>query len=65
MPEETEKKGRRPDFRVVQASQDKDGKTQFVSVGGIWMNEGGAGKSAGVLKLGDLRLILFKNEPKE
>lgn len=58
-----EKKGRQPDFRIVQTDQDKDGKTQFKNVGAIWMNEGG--KSAGVVKIGDLRLVLFKNEPRK
>lgn len=59
---EAEQKGRRPDFRAVQPGTDADGKPTFTNVGAIWMNA--TGKSAGILKIGDLRLILFKNEPK-
>ena len=57
-------KGRRPDLRVVQAGTDKEGKSQFTNVGGIWLNAEGS-KSAGVLKIGDARFVLFKNEPKK
>jgi len=58
-------KGRPPDFRVVQVEMDKEGKKKFVSVGGIWTQ----GKSKGgtdysTLKIGSLRLLVFKNEPK-
>jgi len=56
---------RAPDFRVVQAGTDKDGKSTFTSVGGIWKQpKSKAGKDFSVLKLGNLRLLVFPNEPK-
>lgn len=54
-------KPNRPDYRVVQADTDQNGKPRFTEVGAIWINTSKKESNlAGVLKLGNLRLLLFK-----
>ena len=55
-------KKNQPDYRVVQATTDKTGKSFFVSVGGMWKNVSKNGKEFYTLKIGNLKLLVFKNE---
>ncbi|MEM4633989.1 MAG: hypothetical protein QW275_02425 [Candidatus Anstonellaceae archaeon] len=56
-------KGQRPDFRVVQAEHDsKTGKTLYKDVGAIWKNTSKSGNEFYTMKIGKLRLLVFKNE---
>ncbi len=59
---EERKKGNRPDFRVVQPTVDRDGKTIYKSVGAMWKTVSKNGNEFYVLKIGELRLLVFKNE---
>ena len=59
---EEKKKGNRPDFRVVQPTVDMDGKTVYKSVGAMWKTVSKNGNEFYVLKIGELRLLVFKNE---
>lgn len=60
---EEEKKGDAPDFRVVQTETDKEGKPVYKNVGGIWAQKPSkSGKEYSVMKIGGLRLLIFKNE---
>jgi hypothetical protein len=54
----------RPDLRVVQADKDKDGKPLYVNVGGMWKNVSRNGKEFYVLKIGQLKLLVFPNDRK-
>jgi hypothetical protein len=54
----------RPDFRVVQADKDKDGKPLYVNVGGMWKNISRNGKEFYVLRIGQLKLLVFQNDRK-
>jgi hypothetical protein len=54
----------RPDLRVVQADKDKDGKPLYVNVGGMWKNISRNGKEFYVLKIGQLKLLVFHNDRK-
>ncbi len=56
---------RRPDFRVVQTVTDKDGKTIFKGVGGMWKSVSKNGNEFYTLKIGELRLLVFPNTPKD
>ena len=61
--EKTEKKGgNRPDFRVVQPDKDQNGNTIYRSVGAMWKSTSKNGNEFYVLKIGELRLLVFKNE---
>ncbi|MFA4983101.1 MAG: hypothetical protein WC588_02685 [Candidatus Micrarchaeia archaeon] len=56
-------KGERPDFRVVQAEYDQRlGKAVFNDIGAMWKNRSKAGNDFYTLKIGKLRLLVFKNE---
>ena len=57
-----EGKGNRPDFRVVQPVVDRDGKTVYKSVGAMWKTVSKNGNEFYVMKIGELRLLVFKNE---
>ncbi|MFA5076966.1 MAG: hypothetical protein WC488_00895 [Candidatus Micrarchaeia archaeon] len=57
--------GRRPDLRVVQPMTDKDGKTIFKGVGGMWKNMSKNGNEFYTLKIGDLKLLVFPNTPRD
>ncbi len=54
----------RPDLRVVQADRDKDGKPLYVNVGGMWKNISRNGKEFYVLRIGQLKLLVFPNDRK-
>ena len=54
----------RPDLRVVQADRDKDGKPLYINVGGMWKNVSKNGKEFYVLKIGQLKLLVFPNDRK-
>jgi uncharacterized protein (DUF736 family) len=54
----------RPDLRVVQADKDRDGKPLYVNVGGMWKNVSKNGKEFYVLKIGQLKLLVFPNDRK-
>jgi len=57
--------GRRPDLRVVQPITDKDGKQIFKGVGGMWKNVSKNGNEFYTLRIGELRLLVFPNTPRE
>jgi hypothetical protein len=56
--------GNRPDFRVVQTDRDKDGKSVYVNVGGMWKNVSKQGNEFYTLKIGQLKLLVFQNTSK-
>jgi uncharacterized protein (DUF736 family) len=56
------KEGVRPDFRIVQPVTDREGKTTYVRVGAIWKNTSKSGNDFYVIKIGNLKLLAFKNE---
>ncbi len=56
-----DKTGDRPEFRVVQPEVDKDGKIVYKDVGAIWKNVSKAGNEFYTMKIGKLRLLIFKN----
>ncbi len=61
--ESREKKGgTRPDFRVVQPDRDQNGNIVYRSVGAMWKSVSKNGNEFYVLKIGELRLLVFKNE---
>ncbi len=62
---EGKKGGNRPDFRIVQPSTDRDGKPVLKNVGAMWKSTSKSGKEFYVMKIGELRLLVFKNEPRE
>ena len=53
--------GNRPDFRVVQADRDKEGNPVYINVGGMWKNVSKAGNEFYTLKIGQLKLLVFRN----
>ena len=55
------KGGNRPDFRIVQVSNDKSGNTVYTSVGGMWKNISKNGNEFYTLKIGQLKLLVFPN----
>jgi hypothetical protein len=56
--------GNRPDFRVVQTDRDKEGKSVYVNVGGMWKNVSKQGNEFYTLKIGQLKLLVFANANK-
>jgi len=56
--------GNRPDFRVVQTDRDKDGKSVYINVGGMWKNVSKSGNEFYTLKIGQLKLLVFANDRK-
>src|SRR5271157_1002568 len=56
--------GNRPEFRVVQTDRDKDGKSVYVNVGGMWKNVSKQGNEFYTLKIGQLKLLVFPNASK-
>ncbi|MBN2478231.1 hypothetical protein JXB01_02980 [Candidatus Micrarchaeota archaeon] len=55
----------RPDFRVVQPDSDKDGKTLYRNVGGMWKNVSKNGNEFYTLYIGKLKLLVFTNDKKD
>ncbi len=62
---EKEKKGAKPDFRVYQSVANKEGTTSLVDVGAMWKNISKNGVEFYSLKIGNLKLLVFKNDLKE
>ncbi len=61
--EEMKGTGAKPDFRVVQPDYDgRLGKTVFKDVGAIWKNTSKAGNEFYTMKIGKLKLLVFRNE---
>ncbi len=54
----------RPDLRVVQVDVDKDGKTMYKNIGGMWKNVSKNGNEFYTLKIGQLKLLVFPNNQK-
>ena len=52
----------RPEYSVLQPDRDKDGNSILVSVGGMWKKTSKNGNDFYVLKIGRLKLLVFKNE---
>lgn len=63
--EQESSSGRRPDLRVVQPIVDREGNQILKSVGGMWKNISKNGNEFYTLKIGDLRLLVFPNIPRE
>ncbi|MGV8176428.1 MAG: hypothetical protein ACP5NX_01350 [Candidatus Bilamarchaeaceae archaeon] len=61
-PEQKGGSANRPDLRVVQPDIDKDGKTRYVNVGGMWKNVSKNGTEYYSLKIGQLKLLVFPND---
>ncbi len=57
--------GKRPEFRIVQPITDKDGKSIFKGVGAMWKNVSKNGNEFYTLKIGELKLLVFPNTPRE
>jgi hypothetical protein len=54
-----------PEFRILQQEFDrKEGKTVLKEVGVAWKNVSQNGKEFYIIKIGNLRLFMFKNEKK-
>jgi hypothetical protein len=64
MADEEQKKGTPPDFRVVQPERKEDGTTNYKSVGGLWKQKSKDGNEYYNLAIGNLRLLVFRNEPR-
>ncbi|MCC7552704.1 DUF736 domain-containing protein [Candidatus Micrarchaeota archaeon] len=60
--DDSQKKGSKPDFRIVQTDRDQEGETKFKNVGAMWKNTSKTGNEFYTLKIGELRLLVFKNE---
>ena len=58
------KTSNRPDFRIVQTEVDRDGKTIFKNVGGMWKNTSKNGNEFYTLMIGQLKLLVFPNQNK-
>ncbi|GEM_PF-896232 len=54
-------KHERPDFRIVQPSTSRDGKSEFIDVGAMWKATSKAGNEFYTLKIGKLKLLVFPN----
>ena len=55
--------GRKPDFRVVQPEYDsRVGKSVFKDVGAIWRNTSKSGNEFYTMKIGKLKLLVFRND---
>jgi hypothetical protein len=62
--EAEQRKGRRPDLRVVQPEVKQDGSKGYRSVGAMWKSVSKNGREFYTLKIGELRLLVFPNEPR-
>ncbi len=63
--QETREPGRRPDLRIVQPITDQNGKTIFKGVGAMWKSVSKNGNEFYTLRIGELKLLVFPNTPRE
>ena len=63
--QETQRGANRPDLRVVQVDTDRDGKTLYRNVGGMWKNVSKNGNEFYTLLIGNMKLLVFPNTQKE
>ncbi len=61
---ENGKQGNRPDFSLVQPDTDRDGKTKYINIGGMWKNVSKNGKEFYTVRIGNLKLLAFPNKEK-
>jgi len=54
----------RPDLRVVQVEVDRDGRTNYRNVGGMWRNVSRNGNEFYTLLIGNMKLLVFPNTSK-
>ncbi len=54
----------RPDFRIVQTEADREGRTVYKNVGGMWRNVSKNGNVFYTLMIGSLKLLVFPNDKK-
>lgn len=54
----------RPDFRIVQTEADREGRTVYKNVGGMWRNVSKNGNEFYTLMIGSLKLLVFPNDRK-
>lgn len=54
----------RPDLRVVQPEIDREGRTVYKNVGGMWKNVSKNGNEFYTLLIGNLKLLVFPNQNK-
>lgn len=59
---ENSKQGNRPDFSLVQPDTDRDGKTKYINIGGMWKNVSKNGKEFYTVRIGNLKLLAFPNK---
>ncbi len=58
----SQERGQRPEFRVVQPEYDNRlGKTVFRDVGAMWHNTSKSGNEFYTMKIGKLKLLVFRN----
>lgn len=60
--EKLEPKKNKPDYRVLQLIIDKEGKSRFEEVGAMWLHQKKEGGSFYIMKIGKLKLFVFKND---
>jgi uncharacterized protein (DUF736 family) len=53
---------RQPDFRVLQPDTDSTGRKTLKNVGAMWKAESKDGKQYYIMKIGELRLLVFPNK---
>ena len=53
-----------PTYSVVQVNSDEHGKPVFVLVGGLWRSTNPNSKTDFILRLGKMRLLVFKIDEK-
>lgn len=62
----TETPKNHPEYSIVQASSDKDGKRTYTSVGAVWqIQKSKEGREFANITIGQLKLLMFKYIPKE
>lgn len=54
----------RPDLRVVQIETDREGRTVYRNVGGMWKNVSKNGNEFYTLLIGNMKLLVFPNTQK-
>ncbi len=56
-----QRKGNKPDYRVLQPDTDANGKQILRSVGAMWKTTTKDGREFFVMKIGELRLLVWPN----